>query len=598
MFASGASVYLFEANKIYGSGRTIILPEGSSLITQGSTFYKLFGSANPMFMVQANVNADSINVSMRAGVNIDRALRISGSDVNLGSVYVESTVDSFTSSGTRAIEIESTDSTTLRNINIDYLGTSRVACALLTRNVTHLTVRAGLTEYYRVAYYLRDTANSTFSDIICRYTAQSSDGSAGENAVLIEGSAPRLSSNLEFNRIVAEDSGEHGFRLGGGKTISDVTFNSCIARRSGSSIKVGNPSSTAWHGGCGFKVLGSTVELYQKHINIYFNNCIVEDIDEQYGTYPTGHGLYNYAAFQIGVASNVHMNSCAVRATSANTYSCPIPVEIIASDRIYITNCAFRDASSYFRIYQAAIDDPYVGWHLPSENIIVQNCTFEPKEYLDSHIYIGNLNNNYYYKNIRFLDCSFINARRIMRQEIPLNGTKYDTIVTGTIERNPVDTMPVVTGATTDILLDVRATSAASMGDFYARRGSRVQDLDTDKSYYLGYVNKWFQEFTQNRFTVTLQPDTATSINYSENLVGMYTLTSSSSAYALVGYRLGGAPYCNALVATDNVAARTGDLTGTTGIAGKINISSSAGNNIFIENRTASAITITLTMIS
>lgn len=127
------------------------------------------------------------------------------------------------------------------------------------------------------------------------------DGSPGENGLLIDSLKEDMSTqNCYVYNFVVENSGEHGFRVGGQKIVKDTWFVNCIARRPGR-------GTTENHGGCGFKALGPTTVYGAKHEGVFFVNCVSED--------GRAGAAWNFAGFQIGKCYNVHIDNCTVRSS-------------------------------------------------------------------------------------------------------------------------------------------------------------------------------------------------------------------------------------------------------------------------------------------
>lgn len=591
LFNSGARIIQFEKDKIYGSSKQIEIPSNISIYTSGSIFKKLFANTLHLFKINKYVNFDHLKIYLSVKSNINRGIKIIGSHVSFDSIDIYSDTDSFDSTGIWAVEIESEDSTFLESIRINYLKTYQTSCALLAKKVRNIIVNGGLTEKYRVGYYLRDVSFSSFSNIIIRYTSQSSNGSPGENGFLIERTDPNTNtSNLEFNNCVVEDSGEHGYRLGGSLTIKHVIFNHCVARRTGSAIKINNPSSTEWHGGCGFKILGATSVLNQKHSHIQFNNCIVEDVNGLYGVYPDGHGVNNFSAFQIGVADYIYLNECYVSATDNVEYSCPYPCEVLASTNLFISNCTFRDAKSYFRIYQAT-EDENIGWHLPSQNIFVTNTSFFAKDStLNFHIYIGQYNKGYEYKNIRFIDCYFNDTDRLIRLETAIDDTKYDIKITGIYDRSDAAILAPVSGEIKNLFLDIETRWVGALNGFISRLGSRIQDPQNNMIYTFR-DGRWFPDFTVFRFTIEVE--TSISFSYIKTIGVINIIGQNQTLFGQIFYRTG-TPYAAKMSGSNNLEARSTALNGTTGNDGKVTLGVD-NTKIYIENRLTGSLTVEIT---
>ena len=259
---------------------------------------------------------------------------------------------------------------------------------------------------YTRAVYIKDSENVRIENSETSITSPNSKGSSGENSILIESTLESNSSNnIIIDGFISRNSGEHGYRLGGQKTISNVIFRDCQSYDSGSSISVNNPEAKEWHGGCGFKVLGGTTVEGERHKNIKFINCSVYDVNDKTGSFPEGHGAGNFAGFQIAVAENVSLFNCIVDKIKQE-YSCPRAVEILASDNIHFFNCVFNNSKvTGIRIFQVSTPEEkeYPGWYRGSSNISFNNCI------ISSNIQTVMVEEfDHIFSDIKFINCSFL----------------------------------------------------------------------------------------------------------------------------------------------------------------------------------------------
>jgi len=443
---------------------SVTILTNTTIFANGSTFSRIAASTSQSFIINSNVNIDELVIVTPGGSGGDKGVLIKGGNVSIDYLSVTALAQGVYNSTNYALEIESIPSgTKLRNITIDSFYCKYFSAAMFIKNVELMTINKALVEYYRTAIYLRDTSNSTFNNVVCQYTASTSYGSPGENGLLIESILSSGSSyNLKFNGWSVSNAGEHAYRLGGALTIKDIWFENCKAIASGSSIVINNPAATEWHGGCGFKVLGATGVTGEKHENIYFDNCTVEDINETYGSFPTGHGAGNYAGFQITVASNIHVSNCSVKKVNNINYSCGYAIELLASDHIYFTNTAFTDIYFQARIYEQP-SGTYPGWDLPCEYIYLNNCYLQGRAALAWLFEVSNNSQNYNHHDIYLNKCHLDGGTHAIRVN-PITGTgSYSKIYVDITYTNcsldpATATEPVIYGGGNDIVVgNVRA---------------------------------------------------------------------------------------------------------------------------------------------
>ena len=451
---------IFEAGKVYGY-TSLTIKEDTEVLTFGSVFNRLSSAVSPAgFIIEGGVNIDRLEITTPGGASGDRGIVISGSDVTIDFLSIIAASQSPYNVISYAVEVQDSG-TAKRNIHINGGYIENFTAGLFLKHIQQCSVSNLEIVRYRTANYLRDASDCTFTNVLCRLTSSACTGSPGENGFLIERTdALKSCENLMFLGCTVEDSGEHAYRLGGQLTISNVRFTDCTAIRSGSAIVVNNPAATEWHGGCGFKVLGATTVVGQKHKNIFFDNCVVEDINETYGTFPTGHGAGNFAGFQIACASNVHVSNCSVRKNANTNYSCGYGFEILASDHVYLNNSVFDDMYQTARIYESGLVGAYPGWDLPCTDIHVSGCFFSTDN-AGYSVAIGDNFQNFNHSNIHFIGCHIKGAARAVRIE-PITGTgSYSNIYLDftytDCTANPASASEPVVYGSTSAMLNVRA---------------------------------------------------------------------------------------------------------------------------------------------
>ena len=299
-FADGREVS-FEAGREYVVSN-LNIPYGSRLLMRGSTFVKKTAGSSYAVTVQGGIRCDTLLVKSSGSAN-DRALRVTGGDIDIGHLGCESGQPG----SSYGIHFQSTDGTKIEGVRIGKVTVKNHDAAVLLFNTGRMRVDDISVDTYVTGVYLRDCTNSVFQTAYIKGLSPNSTGGAGNNGLLLESSKSSQSSRgLIFNDWHVRDSGEHGYRLGGFKTIRDVWFNSCRA------VNTGAKGSSAT-GGCGFKVLGIQV-TGELHKNIHFTSCNVTDAST------IGDGLGNFAAFLIAAVDGCSLSNCSVSA-DANTYS-------------------------------------------------------------------------------------------------------------------------------------------------------------------------------------------------------------------------------------------------------------------------------------
>lgn len=377
--AAEGKVLLLGAGKVYLFDPQIgleIMP-GTQVVSCGSRFLNLKPTTKYGITFHQDSGMDHLALDFNL-LSVDapntRGVQIAGSNVVVDKfTLISDTPGTGRGFNARvALMIGTGEGAPLVGVSVGSVTVKNFDRPVTCQNITRSLLGPVYSERYVRAIYLRDCSHFYLGGGHCHTISSNSTGGPGENGLLIESAtAPNSSNNIRVEGYTVEDAGEHSFRLGGQRTISNVWFYKCSSARSGSSIVVGNPAATEWHGGCGFKILGGTTSLGQRHKNIYFDECHVEDCNVSPGSFPQGHGNGNYAGFQIAVAENIHLNSCTVT-NQAQAESAGYGAEVLASSHVYFNECNFVNCRTYgIRIYEVADDSSYPGWLLPCDNVVI-----------------------------------------------------------------------------------------------------------------------------------------------------------------------------------------------------------------------------------
>lgn len=453
--ASVGKLLLLGINQTYAI-TTLTVPKGVTIVANNSKFRRNVSSvASAAIYIQGDFIIDNLLYTSPSGDTGDKAIKITGSNVNINYLSCIGDSDSSISSSTNwALEIGSIPSgTELRNIIINSFYCFNYKTAAVINYCANIAISNARVTYFRTAFYLRDVTNSTFSNFQINLTSQSANGSPGENGLLLESTISHNSlSDLTFTRWTVTNSGEHAFRLGGQLSIRNIWFNDCRAYKPGSAIVINNPSSTEWHGGCGFKVLGpdSLVGVY--HSNIWFNDCIVQDIQDTYGEYPAGHGINNFSGFLVACAEDVHMNNCVVN-NRQQSLSSGHAIYIAASKNIFINGGLYANAySSQILIGDEAYIPGYPGLDQGNDGIYINGIAVS--EFTNNSGYViqfSALRNTT--KNVRITACDIQGGNVAIRLDPPTAGGGYQNIVadftySNSLANDITHTIPVVSGST------------------------------------------------------------------------------------------------------------------------------------------------------
>ena len=260
--------------------------------------------------------------------------------------------------------------------NIDYIGTYGFDYPVYIDTTSNINIGEINCNFYRRGVYVKDCKYLEIKSINCAYISSNCVGSPGENALLVESvTGHETTSNITIGSIDVNQSGEHGVRLGGGNVISNFFVDTIHTKRTGSGVGTGIEPDN--HGGCGFKVLGSTVlGIDFKHKNINVGKITVEGIVNS-----TRFDGTNFAGIQLGKCENVVIGDCQVVPELDATrtpigYSARNGIEIIGCSNVTVDNLQaiypkFTGAYIYSGPAYDLVTNPY--YYGVNENISINN---------------------------------------------------------------------------------------------------------------------------------------------------------------------------------------------------------------------------------
>ena len=346
-----------------------------SFISAGAVFNRSENSASSGFIIDGEFTVDELKMTYPGATN-NRNLWIRGSDVNIGRLLVSAGAASVAGVTSLAATIQPQSAGRIANVEIGWIGTERVSSAVFSDRVDFLRINGAHCKNTRTAFYLKDTRHFVLRDGLTAGLGPV-NGAPGENSVLMEATAPFETCQGLIENWTAEDTGEHGIRFGGQQTIADVTLRKVTVRRPGSSILGGDLSSGEWHGGCGIKILGGASVGGTRHKRITLDDCAVYDINQTFGTYPTGHGVNNFTPYMVICADDVTLVNCRIDAED-ETYSCRSGIIFDACDRLHLVGCRFLKCSERaIRPFEESVFVGYPDYQSPIDNFVVSGGIFE-----------------------------------------------------------------------------------------------------------------------------------------------------------------------------------------------------------------------------
>lgn len=353
--AAAGKVLMLEAGKTYGVNPTVGLtfPANTSIVANGAKFKRTAAQSGPVtdasynIVIGDNTEIDRLEVECVGGAGDIGGVIVSGSQVNIGTLKIVPGAAGSAAIGLAWVGVRiGPNSGTARGVHIRELVMPNWDRTAVIQNIEGGSIGYADVNTYRRAIYLKDCAHFDINGGYIRGKSANSLGSAGDNGILMESTISHGSlHDIRINNLTVEDSGEHGYRIGGGFVVRNVWHTACHAKNTGAGNNGANyPPEN--NGGCGFKVLGPTITFGSRHQNIHYIGCSVADINATSIANVVARGSSsNFAGFQIGkvfggsIVNPVVLVSPASDGSYAETgNSCVNGIEIIGSQKITVTN--------------------------------------------------------------------------------------------------------------------------------------------------------------------------------------------------------------------------------------------------------------------
>lgn len=305
---------------------------GLSLQTNNCTFVKSENNATYYIKIGDNIRADKLKLEIAGGGANDAGIYVNGSNISIDSIEVTTlTADQVGPNALLVGDLTLTNPAKT-NIRIRHIALTGFRSPMRTINIDGCRFSNITISNFSTGVYVIDTRNTVFDKASVTGTSPSSNGSPGQNAMLMEAqSADYSCSNIRFEDWLSDGSPEHAFRIGGSFSAKDIHFTNCVARNTGNA-----PGNVAT-GGSGFKAVGLTGGHW--HINIFYTNCVVEDANTN------GSGTNNFTGFNMNFVKNLVLTNPVVRAQN-NVYSAQVALYLNSIDTASVVNPMFKDTKS------------------------------------------------------------------------------------------------------------------------------------------------------------------------------------------------------------------------------------------------------------
>ena len=353
--ASIGKTLILGRGKTYGYNPVvgINIPSNVNIVCNGSKFKRISAQVGTVtdssynFVINSNCTIDRIEIDCIGGFNDISGLLISGSDVEIGSIKLNTPSRSAAQGNAWVGAKIGPDTGSSSNVRIGNIEADLFDRAFMIQNVNGGSLGFIKVSRYRRGLYLKDVKNFNVNGGYISISSVGNTGKAGENGILLESvSADYGTENVRIENVTVENAGEHGFRIGGQKIMRSIWHVNCISRGHGAGYGTEGGVNDDDHGGCGFKALGPTSVNGARHQNIYYDSCVAEA-----GVLDNLDDRPNFAGFHIAKCYNVHLISPSVRPTiSPNSYAAPLVYSCLRG--IEILGCE-----------QCSVSDPVIVGH-------------------------------------------------------------------------------------------------------------------------------------------------------------------------------------------------------------------------------------------
>jgi hypothetical protein len=384
--AQGKTLVLGK-EKTYVIATTISVPKNLTLVSNGS---KLAKSIMGTFAIRTNdgFKAEVLDVQTPGHPTItDQGVYVAGSDIHIGHLRVVSVQgDTPGMNGVVIGNAQAVTATVHTNVLIDRLEVNGFQRPVRILNLADSCIANIDIRNFIVGVYLQNNvSNVTFPRATVSGTSPSTRGPfSGLNGLLIEALADYNTHSLSFHDWIIDGAPEHSYRIGGGYSVTDITFTNCISRNPG------NAPGNASTGGGAFKTLGVAAHW---HSNIRYINCLAEDSNTD------GVGINNFSQFSFGFCEGVVLVAPAVCKRN-RAYAAQVALFMYSVKHVDIINPNFRDTKAYCvfigkdgtdNSLKGVSDIRISGGFIDTSATGTQCLLFDTKQTLTKNIYINDV---------------------------------------------------------------------------------------------------------------------------------------------------------------------------------------------------------------
>ncbi|WP_405124346.1 hypothetical protein [Pseudomonas alloputida] len=555
------------------------------LVTNGSIFRETAANTDFSFNITASpFHADSMKFEFVGSGNArfnERGVTISGSNIRIGSISItaENSQTGANNSAYCGIKIgPETNDVLSSSVEIGSISSKNWDRPVMFQNLSAWQVGSIDIQVYRRGIYVKDCKYGKILGGSAKGMSPTSTGKAGENAILLESvAADYATEEIRIYGFAGEDSGEHGFRVGGQKIMRNIWHIGCSTRNTGLGYGTAPLPNDDDHGGCGFKALGPTSVPGAMHQGIHYLSCTVENaiIEEGKG--------FNFAGFNIGKVYGGSIADCSVIPPEGNlsAISCGNGIELIGCENTQVSNPTIISPKFNGILFYDSADSDGQYWG-SNNNISVDGGRVRGAS-------VAAVKATAFSKNMRKLA---VKGLKVEACAYALNAEKSGSgLFTGcTFDGD-------CWGVTTELFYGAADWLISGKGEWIGanvvQRGSIFQDWSS-KALKQYAASGWIS--VDGSFTISLADDAFFSWTPKKSDMWVLISTGGTTYYGQLWVRTTSSPASVKVAGGTNLAVMNSALSGTTGVDGNITVGVQSGT-LYIENRAGNNQTITITQL-
>lgn len=329
--AAAGLTLIFNGTKRYNVNTGVVTPAGLRMQTNGCTFVKTVNNSTYVVKTGDRAQIDRLNLEVAGGGSNDAGVWVNGNDTVIDKISVTSlTNDQVGANGLLVGDL----TTQKTNMRINSITLTSFRSPMRVFNVADSRISNATINNFMTGVYVINVTDTTFDKFKITGTSPASTGGPGQNGLLLEAQNNNWGClNVKFRDWMVDGSPEHNYRIGGGLSVGDIYFESCISRNPGNAPGNATFPGGQATGGSAFKALGSATNW---HRNIRFINCSAEDGNN------TPNGDNNHSAYHMGYVDGLKLIEPRLSART-KTYSAINGLLMFACKNVEVLEPNFTD---------------------------------------------------------------------------------------------------------------------------------------------------------------------------------------------------------------------------------------------------------------